>query len=108
MKKEGKLFVYEFGIDFNSDGGALNLAPEEVTSGGEESGTHTRTHEDGWTITGIIHGDYYTWVNEFEATHPKFGKVWGDFEDKVYADKKIGYENFYSNHKPHAWDYGDI
>jgi hypothetical protein len=108
MKKEGKLFVYEFGKDFDSRGGALTLDKREVTTGEEEGGYSSRTHDDGWTIEGEIREDYYVWVNEFKANHPKFGKVWGDFEDKVYAEKKSGYEDFYSKHKPADWDYGDI
>ena len=69
---------------------------------------NSRTHEDGWTITGKIHNDYYTWVNEFEAKHPEYGKVWGDFESEVYATSEKAFEHFYANHKPEAWDYRDI
>lgn len=97
-----------FGKHFNSSGGALTLSPSEVTDSGAESGIHSRTHDDGWTITGLIHEDYYTWVNDFEASHPKFGKVWGNFQSEVYADTKAGFDNFYANHTPNAWDYGDI
>jgi len=97
-----------FGKDFKSEGGALTLNTGEVTEGNEESGKHTRTHKDGWTITGEIREDYYTWVNNFEATHPKFGKVWGNFENKVYADSEEGFKHFYKYHKPTEWDYYDI
>ena len=98
----------KFGIDFNSEGGALTLNPCEVTEGNEEEGTHIRIHDDGWTIKGEIHEDYYTWVNSFEAEHPKFGKVWGNFECSVFADNESGFNNFFANHEPSAWDYGDI
>jgi hypothetical protein len=108
MEKEGKLFVYKFGEDFTSSGGALTLSQDDVTDGEEEEGIHSRIHKDGWTITGKIHEDWFVWVNDFEATHKKYGRVWGDFEDKVYAEKKSGFESFYKNHKPKAWDYGDI
>lgn len=66
------------------------------------------THESGWTITGKIHEDYYAWVNDFEAIHPVFGKVWGDFENEVFADSEAGFNHFYENHPPTEWDYGDI
>ena len=102
------MITKKFGVDFNSEGGALTLAPSEVTDSGHESGTHAKTHEDGWTITGKIHEDYYVWVNEFEAAHPIYGKVWGDFESEVHADSEEGFQHFHENHKPHAWDYDDI
>jgi hypothetical protein len=65
-------------------------------------------HENLWTVEGSIVEDYYSWVNEFEASHPVYGKVWGDFEDKVYADKEEGYNYFIKCFPPMTWDYGDI
>lgn len=65
-------------------------------------------NESGWEISGKIHEDYYEWVNDFEAIHPVFGKVWGNFEDKVFADSEEGYNHFFENHKPINWDYWDI
>lgn len=98
----------EFGKDFNSEGGALTLSTSEVTDGEEESGTHQKTHKDGWTIKGEIHEDYFVWVNYFEASHPEYGRVWGDFESIVYADSEEGFKDFYEKHTPEAWDYQDI
>ena len=98
----------KFGIDFKSEGGALTLNPSEVAEGSEESGTHERKHNDGWTIKGEIYEDYYTWVNDFEAEHPKFGKVWGNFEGSVFADSEEGFKDFFTKHEPSAWDYWDI
>ena len=89
--------IKKFGIDFHSDSGALTLSPSDIG-----------THEDSWTVTGQIHEDYYEWVNDFEAEHPIYGRVWGDFEKKVYADCEEGFQDFYKNHAPSAWDYGDI
>jgi len=103
------MIVKEFGKDFFSDGGALTLNPEEVCENEASSGIeYSRTHKDGWTIKGVIQEDYYAWVNEFEASHPKYGKVWGDFEVKVYADSEEGFQHFYKHHEPDAWDYMDI
>lgn len=65
-------------------------------------------HENGWTVIGDIHEDYYTWVNEFKATHPIFGEVYGDFEKIVYATSKKTYEEFIKHFPPKEWDYGDI
>ena len=98
----------KFGIDFKSVDGALTLGVSEVTDGNEESGTYSKTHDDGWTIEGEIREDYFTWINEFSATHKKYGKVWGDFENEVFAESEEGFNDFYKNHEPSAWDYGDI
>ena len=76
---------------------ALTLSPSDIG-----------VNESGWTIEGQIHEDYFEWVNEFEATHPDFGRVWGDFEDVVYADSEKAFEHFYENHSPSSWDYYDI
>lgn len=66
------------------------------------------TNPSGWTISGEVVKDYFEWVNYFEATHPYFGKVWGDYEDVIYADSKEAFEHFYANHPPNVWDYYDI
>lgn len=87
------------GEDLGYSGGhmALTLNPWEI---GE--------HASGWVISGVIHEDYFEWVNEFEAVHPDFGRVWGDFEEVVYADSEEAFEHFYKNHPPNEWDYWDI
>ena len=76
---------------------AFTLGEDDVSS----------VHEDGWEISGKVHEDYFTWVNEFEAT--KNGeKVWGDFEKVVYCTSLEVLEDFLENHFPDAWDYYDI
>lgn len=108
------MITKKFGEDFFSEGGALTLEPGEVSDErvrhllGNDDIVRSRTHDDGWTVSGKIHEDYYYWVNYFEAEHPTHGKVWGDFESEVYADSEEGFEHFYKNHTPEAWDYGDI
>lgn len=89
---------------------AYTLNAEEVTDvenpvGGQ---LYSMTHSDGWTVTAVVHEDYYTWVNEFKSSHPVYGKVWGDFEHFIFADTEEGYNNFIANHPPHLWDYWDI
>jgi len=66
------------------------------------------THADGWTIEGKVWSDYYEWVNEFTASHPTHGKVWGDFEKKVFAESQAGFDDFVKHHPPSEWDYWDI
>lgn len=95
--------------EYTSKNGALTLKKEDVEDiylGDRRR--YMKTHDDGWTIIGDIKEDYYEWVNEFIAIHPKYGKVWGDFEDKVFADSMDGLNDFYTKHTPVDWDYGDI
>jgi len=103
------MITKKFGIDFDSVGGALTLSSGEVTDGMVESGHYyQKEHDDGWIISAIAYEDYYEWVNDFKAVHPIYGKVWGDFEEEVFADSEEGYKHFYENHTPDAWDYYDI
>ena len=97
----------KFGVDYGTDllnfHGSLALtldASEVLENHDEETGEFTRTHADGWTITGRIVEDYFYWVNEFHASHPKFGRVWGDFETEVHATSERAFRKFYENH---AW-----
>lgn len=85
--------------DFSSSiyGDAYTLSPDAIGN-----------NDSGWTIVGEVHEDYYEWVNDFEATHPVFGRVWGNFEDEVYADSLEAYKHFVEHHPPENWDYGDI
>jgi hypothetical protein len=101
----------KFGIDFHSSGGALTLSAESVKENCalfNREEYYTRTHASGWTITGKISEDYYTWVNDFMAYNPDFGWVEGNFEDKVYATSEEAFKHFWKNHQPQAWDYQDI
>lgn len=98
----------KFRVDFFSPGGALTLGRGEVADADVTAGIHEKTHPDGWKIKGCVKEDYSVWVNEFEACHPQYGKVWGDFEETVYADSEEGFQHFYEHHSPDSWDYADI
>jgi hypothetical protein len=88
---------------------AVTLDAEEVRGNYDtETGQWTRTHADGWTISGKITEDYVEWVNEFQAHHPVHGEVRGDFEEQVFATSKEGFQHFYQKHRPQVWDYEDI
>ena len=98
-----------FEIHFKDDGYAHTLDAEEVCENhGGKTGLSFRLHADGWTIAGYIREDYFYWVNDFEASHPDFGRVWGDFEEVVYADSEEAYLAFIAAHAPDTWDYQDI
>lgn len=89
---------------FKTSGKELGFCDSAVTLCPEYLGTN----DSGWVITGEVMEDYYEWVNDFEATHPDFGRVWGDFEDIVYADSEEGFKHFFEHHPPSEWDYQDI
>ena len=67
-----------------------------------------RTHESGWTIEGEVKEDGLLWVEEFTATHSLYGKVWGDYDEKLHADSKVGLKHFIKNHSPTLFDFYDI
>ena len=66
-------------------------------------------HENGWIIMGNVIEDYYEWVNNFTAFNEITGQViFGNFEERVFADSKTTYEDFIKLYPPEEWDYGDI
>lgn len=89
---------------------AYTLSPSEVCEGdGKDDDTiYSRTHADGWTISGCIHEDYYYWVNEFSATKTDGSFVKGDFESEIHASSIEAVEDFIAHHTPSYWDYWDI
>jgi hypothetical protein len=99
------------GIDYlYDDEYALSLDVKEVA---KDSNTihgkiYSRVHGDSWRITGEVIEDHFAWVGYFEAEHPKFGDVWGNFDDKVYADSEDAFKNFYKKHKPYSWNPEEI
>jgi hypothetical protein len=65
-------------------------------------------NESGWLIEGDVIKDYYEWVNEFKASHPEYGVVYGDFETNITATSREAYDHFVKHHTPFVWDYHDI
>lgn len=85
------------------------LEPEYVCKDHDDQiGFYTRKHRNGWTISGNIYEDAFYWVTDFRAYHPKYGYVWGNFEDKVHAESEDAYQHFVKRFPPHAWDGDDI
>lgn len=102
--------IMSFKVNFNVES-ANTLSPEEVFGPNhtwKDVGQYSYTHQDGWTISGTICEDYYTWVNDFEATHADLGFVKGNFESQVEASSQEAYEHFIERHPPYEWDYYDI
>ena len=102
------MIIKKYGVDFHSEESSLTLNPSEVSEEIVNEGTHTRTHESGWTITGMVLEDYFSWVNEFTAHHPDHGFVAGDFEELVLASSERAFDHFYEHHTPEEWECGDI
>ena len=65
-------------------------------------------NKSGWIVLAHIHIDYYEWLNYFEAFHPKYGIVYGDFETNVFYSSEYTLEHFLENHPFEEWDYWDI
>jgi hypothetical protein len=70
--------------------------------------TYNKSHGSGWTITGKVVIDYYTWINDFNAIHPEYGFVRGNFEGLVEVSSMKAYHNFMKHHSPEKFDYQDI
>lgn len=90
---------------------AYTLYPSEVAEGDytvNDGITYTRTHSDGWTISGCITEDWFEWVNDFVATKKDGSFVKGNFEDEIQASSIKAVRDFLRNHTPSAWDYWDI
>jgi len=99
--KFSKQFVVKRGL-------AQTLPVSSVSDSNYANGTCSKTHKSGWTISGEVQEDYYRWINDFEAHHPDYGYVRGNFEDVVWADSEEGYEHFIKHHPYEEWNYADI
>ena len=86
-----------FSKQFENKSGALTLSANDIG-----------THKDGWTVIGFILQDHCSWVNDFSASHELYGRVWGDFEQTIFADSEEGLNDFVKNHPPKGWNYRDI
>jgi hypothetical protein len=67
--------------------------------------------QTGWTLRADINDESgFSWINEFEATHPEYGKVYGDLEKSLYYNSEEGLKNFVKTYKVciEFWDYKDI
>jgi len=108
IDKECSTISKFFGKDFNSTKQALTLSAKEVSDMPFDTGHFVKKHDDGWEIEGFVLTDgVMFWVNEFMATHPKYGNVYGDFELEVISDTEEGFQDFYTRHCPESWDYDE-
>lgn len=104
------MFEVDFSYVHDQVYNAYTLPADAVYSSKDEQFNKklSRLHEDGWLISGFVTEDWFLWVNNFDATHEVYGRVWGNFENKVFADSEAGYKHFILHHPPQAWCYEDI
>lgn len=75
---------FEFIKEFDSKGQARTLHPSVVHENHMyETGEYSRSHGNGWTVTGEILEDHYYWVNDFTAYHPIYGNIKGNYETQI-------------------------
>lgn len=89
------MFIQKYNTYFSSM--ARTLSPKYIGN-----------NNSGWTITGQVNSDWYEWVNDFVASHPQYGTVSGNFEEKVQATSEAALEHFLKHHPFEEWDYYDI
>jgi hypothetical protein len=87
----------KYTIQFNPGGMANTLSPSCLGP-----------NKSGWVIVGKVCEDYYTWVNNFKAQHPRYGIVEGNYESEITASSEEAYKHFNKYHPPQIWDYMDI
>jgi hypothetical protein len=62
---------------------------------------YTKQHNNGWIISATITNDGKNkWIDHFEARHPKYGTVVGDFNKQVVSKTKPAFEDFVKSFLP--------
>lgn len=69
---------------------------------------YSRTHKNGWTISGQIVEDYVSWVPFITASHKNYGIIYGDFSEEIIVvsdnpDKALFH--FLDNNMPLVWKF---
>ena len=72
---------------------------------------YSRTHKNGWTISGQIVEDWVSWVPFITASHKNYGIIYGDFSEEIIvvsdnSDKALFH--FLDNNMPLVWTSWDI
>ncbi len=55
-------------------------------------------HLSGWKIIAKMKTDNYKWIQDFRASHKKYGTIYGNFNKSVYAESEESYNDFIKNH----------
>lgn len=106
-ERQGNDYLQSKFVDFDKEGRkigsvALTLSPYILD----------KQNKNDWFFKAKIQEDYYQWINFFEATHPKYGKIFGDFEIGIHYPKenKEALNDFLEKTFQYLnlWDYMDI
>jgi len=72
---------------------------------------YSRTHKNGWTISGQIVEDWVSWVPFITASHKIYGIIYGDFSEEIIVvsdNPDKGLFHFLDNNIPLVWTSWDI
>ncbi len=72
---------------------------------------YSRTHKNGWTISGQIVEDWVSWVPFITAFHKIYGIIYGDFSEEIIVVSDNPDEalfHFLDNNIPLVWTSWDI
>ena len=72
---------------------------------------YSRTHKNGWTISGKIVEDWVSWVPFITAFHKSHGIIYGDFSEEIIVVSDNPDEalfHFLDNNTPLVWNSYDI
>ena len=92
----------------------ISFNPWDVTNDKikfKENKYYTKTHENGWKISGVIKEDFVHYINIISAYHPKFGYIFGNFSEEIHVisfNPKISIEHFLDNNPPLIWNSWNI
>jgi len=65
---------------------------------------YKKKHPSGWKISAKINEDYILFISDFKASHPHYGKLYGDYDKIIYAESDEAYNHFIENHPPDMHD----
>jgi hypothetical protein len=72
---------------------------------------YSRTHKNGWTISGKIVEDWVSWVPFITAFHKNYGVIYGDFSKEIVVvsdNPDAALFHFLDNNTPLVWTGWDI
>jgi hypothetical protein len=72
---------------------------------------YSRTHKNGWTISGQIEEDWVSWVSFITAFHKSYGIIYGHFSEEIIVVSDNPDEalfHFLDNNTPLVWNSWDI
>jgi hypothetical protein len=70
---------------------------------------YKKKHSSGWEIKACLeYDDYYSYVENFVAIHPVYGKITADLSKEIIAESKKAYEHFILHHPLKVFNFANI